>query len=276
MRAARLLKLTVGTTATLITLSVASGCALSSNGTNVSGANPGSGNGSGGKTVAAVAVVASTSIVRTGTPNAESGATANAATPTSTDTSVGTDTAAASSTAAFASASANVVACTAADLNLQVFESSQANRPPNHNDAPIVPIGTGLGALLHGTRTQQLTLVFTNVSNSACTTRGYPSVDFLRAGVHGPLSAPDSYSGAAKVTNVRLAPGGAARSLITFTANSDANSRGSHCDAVIAVRVYPPDSTKALISGARDEQDHPISHFYVCGHKVVVQALQAR
>ena len=38
-----------------------------------------------------------------------------------------------------------------------------------------------------GTRTEQLTLTFKNVSGLTCTLRGYPSVDFLRGGVRGPL-----------------------------------------------------------------------------------------
>jgi hypothetical protein len=136
-----------------------------------------------------------------------------------------------------------------------------------------VPIGPGLGAL-HGIQAQQLTLVFTNVSRSACTVSGYPSVDFLRAGAQGPLSAPDSFSQTTTVTDVRLSPGSAARSSITFTTNSYANSRGSRCDEVVAVRAYLPGSVKSLVSGARDGANRRIQHFYVCGHKVIVQALQ--
>lgn len=178
------------------------------------------------------------------------------------------------STATATSASVSA-ACGAGDLSLRVFESS-LGRPASHGgSAADVPIGSGLLAL-HSTRVQQLTLVFTNVSHAACTMHGYPSVDFLWAGARGPLSAPDSFSRGAEVTDVRLSPGGAATSLIAFTTNGNANSRGSRCDAVVAVRVYPPGSTQALISGARDAGTGlVVPHFYVCGHKVVVQAVRA-
>ena len=165
--------------------------------------------------------------------------------------------------------------CPTTDLTLQVFEPPPAT-PSAHAGAPVVPTGPGLGAL-RGTRTQQFTLVFTNVSRFACSVQGYPSVDFLQAGTLGPLSAPNSYAPGTKVTNVRLSPDGVAQSLITFTTNSYANPHGSRCDEVIAVRVYLPGSTKALISGVRDGRNHrSIPDFYVCGHMVVVRALQPR
>jgi hypothetical protein len=124
------------------------------------------------------------------------------------------------------------------------------------------------------TRTQQLTLTFTNVSRSECMLRGYPSVDFLRGGIKGPLSAPDSFAANPGVADVFLAAGGTATAQVTFTANGADNPRGAHCDQVIAVRVYAPGSTKALTSGAHDAGGHRIPSFFVCGHKVVVHAVQ--
>ena len=126
------------------------------------------------------------------------------------------------------------------------------------------------------TSEQQLTLLFTNRSHAACTLRGYPSVDFLRAGVWGPLSAPDSFAPNPGVVSVRLAPGDAASSRIAFTTNGSANPRGVRCEQVVAVRVYPPGLTKALTSDVRDVADHRIPSFYVCGHKVVVHAVRHR
>jgi hypothetical protein len=255
MRTARLLKWAIGTVASLVVLATVAGCGVSSSGISVVGVNPGSG-GTGGSVVAVVA---------TGPTSTGLAAAPNAAPAAAADTTISTNTS--------KNANPNEV-CAAADLSLQVFESSYAT-PSSHVRTPVVPIAPGLSAL-HGTRAQQLTLVFTNVSHSACTMRGYPSVDFIRSGVHGPLSAPNSFSRATKVTDVRLSPGGAARSLISFTTNSYANSHGSRCDEVVAVRVYPPDSVNALVSGARDEANHNIPRFYVCGHMVVVRAVQSK
>ncbi len=125
-----------------------------------------------------------------------------------------------------------------------------------------------------GTRTQRLTLTFTNVSRFTCTLRGYPSVDFLRGGIRGPLSAPDSFAASPSVVDVDLSPGATATAEITFAANGRNNPQGSRCEQVIAVRVYAPGSTKALSSAVRDTSGHRLQSFYVCGHKVVVQAVQ--
>lgn len=253
MQAAGLLTWGIGTVAGLVALVAVGGCGVGSSGISVVGVDPGGGDT--GSNAIAAAATGPASAALTAAPNAAPAAVADKTISTSKNTNVRAD-----------------EACAAADLSLQVFESSHAT-PSSHVRNPVVPIAPGLGAL-HGTRTQQLTLVFTNVSHAMCTLRGYPSVDFLRAGIHGPLSAPDSFSRATKVTNVRLSPGGAAKSLISFTTNSTANSRGSRCDEVVAVRVYPPGSVNALISGARDATNHDIPHFYVCGHRVVVRAVQ--
>jgi hypothetical protein len=125
-----------------------------------------------------------------------------------------------------------------------------------------------------GTRTQQLTLTFTNVSRLTCTLRGYPSVDFLRGGVRGPLSAPDTFAASPSVVDVDLSPGATATAEITFIANGRNNPQGSRCEQVIAVRVYAPGSTRALSSTVRDTSGHRLPSFYVCGHRVVVQAVQ--
>ena len=298
MRTARFLRWGTGTAAGVIALGAVGGCAMSGGGVRVVGANPGGGAGGGG-TVAVVAASHAGSTASAGAPSAwpavatDASATvpsstsstrtggrhtsASAAIPTSMVASTGASASASASAAASASASASTTsaaACGAGDLSLQVFESPQA-ASAGHDSEPPLPIGSGLLAL-HSTRVQQLTLVFTNVSHSACMLRGYPSVDFLRVGARGPLSAPDSFSRAAKVADVRLSPGGAAESLITFTTNSYGNSRGSRCDAVAAVRAYAPGSTRALISGVRDDGNgHVVPDFFVCGHKVVVRALQA-
>jgi hypothetical protein len=256
MRTARLLRWGIGTVAGLVALAEVGGCGVGSSGISVVGVNPGSG--AAGSNAVAVVTTRSTSTALTAAPNAAPAVVADKTISTSQNANVNPN-----------------EACAAADLSLQVFESSRATPSSSHARNPVVPIAPGLGAL-HGTRAQQLTLVFTNVSHAACTMRGYPSVDFLRSGIHGPLSAPDSFLRATKVTDVRLSPGGAAKSLISFTTNSTANSRGSRCDEVVAVRVYAPGSVNALISGARDETNHNIPHFYVCGHKVVVRAVQPK
>ncbi|HET9173607.1 MAG TPA: DUF4232 domain-containing protein [Actinospica sp.] len=124
------------------------------------------------------------------------------------------------------------------------------------------------------TRTQELTLTFTNVSRSGCTLEGYPSVDFLRGGIRGPLSAPDIDATSPGATEVQLMPGDVATADITFVANGSTNPHGARCEQVVAVRVYAPGSTKALSSTVRDTSGHRLPTFYVCGHKVVVQAVQ--
>jgi hypothetical protein len=273
MRTARLLRWGIGIAAGLVVLGAVSGCGASSSGVSVVGASRGGDTG-GGKTVVAVASrSAPASIAFAATSNANA---ANTKSATATDAMISTPR---STSATFVSTSAARNAsttadstCTTADLSLQVFEPSPAT-PSGHARTPVVPIGPGLGAL-HGIQAQQLTLVFTNISHSACTVSGFPSVDFLRAGVQGPLSAPNSFSHATTVADVRLSPGSAARSAITFTTNSYANSRGSRCDEVVAVRAYLPGSMRALVSGARDGANHRIQHFYVCGHTIIVRALQ--
>jgi hypothetical protein len=121
-----------------------------------------------------------------------------------------------------------------------------------------------------------MTLTFTDVSHSDCILRGYPSVDFLQVGTHGPLSAPNSFSPIPGITAVRLTPGATASSLITFITNGSGNAQGSRCDTVVAVRVYPPGSTSALISAAHDgsKKGGVIPRFFVCGHQVIVRAVQ--
>jgi len=284
MRTAQLLRWGIGTTAGLVVLGAVGGCGVSSGGASIAGASPVGDSSGGGKTTTVIAsestststsASASTSTAFATTPYVEPATATNAtsSTPNSTSTAAAIATPGASATATNTSV-ATSLACATTDLNLQVFEPPQAT-PSNHAGTPTVPIGPGLGAL-RGTRPQQFTLVFTNVSRTSCTVSGYPSVDFLQAGMRGPLSAPNSYSPATRVTVVRLSPGGAAQSSITFTTNSYANLHGSRCNEVVAVRVYIPGSTKALVSGARDEAGHRIADFYVCGHKVVVWALQAK
>jgi uncharacterized protein DUF4232 len=284
MRAAQLLRWGIGTTAGLVVLGAVGGCGMSSSGTSIAGASP-VGDSNSGRTTTPIASTSnsastSTSTAFATTPNVEPATTtatytpnSAASTPAAVSTTTPTTTPTAANTPTTTSTATSLV-CTTADLGFQVFEPSQPT-PSSHASTPTVPIGPGLGAL-RGTRAQQFTLVFTNVSHAACTVSGYPSVDFLQPGTRGPLSAPNSYSPSTKVTNVRLSPGGAAQSSITFTTNSYTNPRGSRCNEVVSVRVYIPGSTKALVSGARDNADHRIADFYVCGHKVVVWALQPK
>lgn len=272
MRRTQLVRWGIGTAAGLVTLGTVGGCGMGG-GITVVGANPAS---YAGRTVT---VVASTSVG--GAPSAatagETATTATVAGGASVAGAASTTsaaTAAAPTTTATATATNTTVsACSTADLHLQVLEASQPT-PLDHLGTTI-PINPGLLAR-QTTRTEQLTLIFTNVSHSACTMHGYPSVDFLRAGVHGPLSAPDSFAQSPGITNVRLAPGETAESQISFTTNSAANSRGRRCDEVVAVRVYPPGSTKALTSGTRDSRNLRIPNFYVCGHAIVVRAVQPK
>jgi hypothetical protein len=73
---------------------------------------------------------------------------------------------------------------------------------------------------------------------------------------------------------VELSPGGDASADITFVANGTNNPHGARCEQVIAVRVYAPGSIKALSSAIRDTSGHRLPSFYVCGHKVIVHAVQ--
>ena len=283
MRTAWLLRWGIGTAAALVALGAVGGCGVSSSGVSLVGASRSGSAGGGGKTMVAVASQSTPTSIAFAATSSTNTAKANAANTTSATTTDATISTPRSTSAAFVSTSAarntptptaTVSACTTADLNLQVFEPSPAI-PAGHTRTPVVPIGPGLGAL-HGIRAQQLTLVFTNVSHATCIVSGFPSVDFLRAGVQGPISTPDSFSRTTAVPDVRLSPGSAARTSITFTTNSYANSHGSRCDEAVAVRAYLPGSVRALVSGARDGANHRIQYFYVCGHKVVVQALQPR
>ena len=166
-------------------------------------------------------------------------------------------------TAASATTSAND-ACRSSSLRLQAFEPT---------------LSTPHAAALTGNQT--ITLVFTNASSSACTLRGYPSVDFLRAGIRGPLSTPDAFSASDPVAPVRLASGATASAAITFATNGFANGSadvgGSHCEDVTGIRVYPPGSVIALSAEVIDPRTAiPASHFSVCGHRVDVGSIKAQ
>lgn len=164
-------------------------------------------------------------------------------------------------------------ACGAGALRLQVTALASAGEAAGSSDS-LGAANLRRYAPAVATRTQALTLTFTNVSRGECTLSGYPSVDFLRGGVRGPLSAPDVFAASPGVVDVQLLPGQAASSQITFTANGSGNPHGSRCEQVVAVRVYAPGSTVALSSAVRDTTGHRLPSFYVCGHKVVVHAVR--
>lgn len=156
------------------------------------------------------------------------------------------------------------VTCTVADLRLRVtLAGSTATR-----------VGVKNGNGNKNVRRQRVTLVYTNISTSACVLRGYANVDFLRAGVGGPLSEPDTFARSVPIRRVELAPGGVARASAAFMTNDPRNTHGSHCDDAVAVRTFPPGSTVAIASGLRDAHGVTLRHFYVCGHGVVISALQ--
>ena len=150
--------------------------------------------------------------------------------------------------------------CTVADLRLRVTLAGNASAGPGTDNQRI--------------RRQQVTLVLTNISSSKCVLRGYPNIDFLRSGAHGQLSEPDTFSAAHPVTSVELKPGGAATATATFVTNSPRNAHGLHCDDAVALRAFPPGSTVAISAGIRDAHGSTLPQFYICGHGVVVTALQ--
>lgn len=294
MRTARFTRLGIGTVVALATLGAIGGCGLGG-GITVVGANPGGGGRSAG---GAEATVSAANVEAHGTGRSASGQFTTAAdgvTPAST--------ASPSSLPSHAND-----ACTDGALRLQVEgdaehgvgssaskpmdknstnaavssatprvvgKNNTGSKPPRAANSPDVD-QAGAQGLGSATKVQQLTLVVTNASHSTCTLRGYPSVDFLRAGVRGPLTAPNSFTPDPKGAVVRLAPGEAASSLIAFTTNGPGNPHGARCEQVVSVRVYAPGSTTALTAAVRDSTGHRIASFYVCGHGVVVHALQRR
>jgi hypothetical protein len=135
-------------------------------------------------------------------------------------------------------------------------------------------LGTSSNGAAATARREQLTLDFTNISASPCELRGYPDVDFLRAGADGPLSEPDTFSVAQAVTRVELAPGGTAIATATFVTNDPRNVGGYGCDDAVAVRTFLPDSPMAISSGILDANGVSVRHFFVCGHGVVDSALR--
>lgn len=293
----------VGTAATaLVTLGTVTGCGMAGGGISVVGANPAtvpvvaqassSDTGTGAGTATSTAAQGDAAVLSDkGASGATAQATATAAAAaaggssvtTAATTGVGSPAASpGAGTGTGATAPADVPttmatsaggACSSGALSLQVTAASSVAYVAGGG-----AVGGGARLEVHGlafaTRTQQLTLTFTNVSRASCTLRGYPSVDFLRGGIKGPLSAPDSFAPNPGVADVELSPGGVATAQVTFTANGAGNPHGLRCDQVVAVRVYAPGSTKALTSGAHDAAGHRIPSFYVCGHKVVVHAVQ--
>ena len=305
MRRTRLLEWSVGTVVGLAALSAVGGCDTTS-GTNTVGAGPGSGSAAstslsssstqqviigstssahsagpghsgatGGGTSTSTPAGSTPSPTRT-SPNTQPGDNATTAPATSANTPSATPT----STGGTGSAGH---ACSSVDLSLQAFEFPQITVPthPVHAPGPTSPTNptnstNSVAGGRSATRPQQMTLTFTDVSHSACTLSGYPSVDFLRAGMAGPLSAPNSFAPVPGVTNIHLTPGSTASSVITFITNGASNPHGSRCDNVVAVRVYPPGSTSALVSPAHDssKKGSVIARFFVCGHVVIVHAIQ--
>jgi hypothetical protein len=137
--------------------------------------------------------------------------------------------------------------------------------------APPEASGGGGGA---ATRSERLTLVFTNIASSPCDLRGYPNVDFLRAGAGGPLSEPDTFASTQDdATRVELAPGGAAVATATFVTDDPSNAQGFGCDDAVAVRAFLPGLSAAIYAGIQDAHGVPLRHFFVCGHGIVVSAL---
>ena len=302
MRRTRLLGWSVGTVVGLAALSAVGGCDTTS-GTNTVGA--GAGRGSAASTSLSGSttqiIIGSTSSAHSAGPG-HNGATGGGAATTSTPsgggaasprrTSPGTQPGNNATTAPATSANTPPAtptgtggtgsaphACSSVDLSLQAFELPLTTVPthPVHAPSPTnLPGSTASGR--SATRPQQMTLLFTDVSRSACTLSGYPSVDFLQTGLAGPLSAPNSFAPIPGVTKIHLAPGTTATSVITFITNGATNPHGSRCDDVVAVRVYPPGSTSALVSQAHDSSAKGagsiIAHFFVCGHVVIVRAMQ--
>lgn len=299
MRTTRLARLSISTAGALAMLGAVAGCGLGS-GITVVGANPGSG----------VRPIGSAGAAVSAASTAEQGAGRGASGQLTAAADGITPTASASSVSLRASPIPSHVddTCTGRALRLEVVGDAMRgtggySQAPNTrsssvavgSDAPraavrINAVGmktsaansshgeslTGAHSTENATRELQLTLVVTNTSHSPCTLSGYPSVDFLRAGVRGPLAAPNSFAPDPKVAVLRLVPGDVARSLIAFTTNGPNNPRGVHCEQVVAVRVYPSGSTTALTAAVHDTSNHRIASFYVCGHGIVVHALQRR
>lgn len=137
-------------------------------------------------------------------------------------------------------------ACTTADLSLKVFEGPQEG----------------------GSNSVGAYIVLTNTSESACTTVGYPGVDFYSGDTD--LGKQTTRQGSGTATTITLEPGGQATSYFTYP-------MGKVCDAAAdTVQVIPPNQTTALrskIDYIGDGGATPPSSFSVCDGDIGVSPL---
>jgi len=98
-----------------------------------------------------------------------------------------------------------------------------------------------------GAGQRRATLVLTNVSDTACTITGYPGLQLVTAsGAKVPTKVVRVTSPAARTVTVK--PGRTASSTLTFgvVPNGDEPSSGPCEQEAAALRVIPPDATKAV------------------------------
>jgi hypothetical protein len=186
----------------------------------------------------------------TGAATASAGSTTAAAAAATTGGSpapaASASTGSAASSVTSATGGANSASCTTADLGLQVFEGPQS-----------------------GSGTVGIYVVLTNTAHSACTTYGYPGVDFYLGGTSLHEQTTRTTADGAPVA-ITLAPGDQATSYATYPS-------GSVCDAVAnTVQVIPPNQTTAL-HAAIDYVggDTGSKQFIVCDGNIDVGPLQA-
>jgi hypothetical protein len=185
------------------------------------------------------------------TASAHSGSTASTvpAAPAATDSV--TASASASTGANTSTSAAGSNACTTADLSLKVIEGAQDN-------------------------SDQVTasVVLTNTSHSACTTVGYPGVDFFAdygSATQTDLGMHTTREDTGSATTITLAPDGQATSTIQYAS-------GSVCTAGAGtVQVIPPNQVTPLHTGIDfiENGGNPPKGFAVCSTNIDVWPLQS-
>lgn len=109
----------------------------------------------------------------------------------------------------------------------------------------VAHLSATLGETQSGAGQRYTALVLTNTGSSTCELRGFPGVSLLD-GAGTQIGQPAGREGAEGATVV-LAPNASASSAL----HTSAEGMGPSCEPTSAkIRVYPPDSTEALVFAA--------------------------
>lgn len=163
---------------------------------------------------------------------------------------------------------------TALTLMLTATPSAAAHTTATRSTATSVPkcsaadLGVWVAADLTGAAagTLYMPIEFTNLSRHACTLYGFPGVSALGSSGQQ-LGSPAAWDRLAKLSLVRLAPGGTAYALLEYSDVVTGNCPSAGKRLAVELRVYPPDQSRA---------DHAYWPFTACVAKGQTHFIRVR